>query len=426
MTHPPARAGAPRMARDDPGLGAGGPLIDAVAEWLVSAALGSSTTDELLQGCCMRLNAAGVPVWRVSMAFRTLHPLFASMTHTWRRGRGVETEGHQHGVSDTSEEWRRSPFFHILMTGVTFIRRRLTGPDALLDFPILDDLSAAGATDYLALAVEFGAADGPDHPKGDGIIVSWTTDRPGGYTESDIRSLMRIQRRLALACKVTIREQITTNILTTYLGPEAGRQVLAGQIRRGDGKTTHAVIWFSDLRDSTPMADSMPPKDYLAAVNQYFECTAGAVLAEGGEVLRFVGDAVLAIFPIRGGKPATRSACRKALAAVRAADKSLAAINAERKAAGERTLAFGIGLHIGDVLFGNIGVPERLEFSVIGPAANEAARLETLTKTLKHPVLVSGEFAANLDVDWMPLGKHALRGVGAPVEVFAPPLSPAK
>lgn len=426
MAHPTARGRAPRETGDDKDVGAGGTLIDVVAEWLVSAALDTSTPDQLLEGCCLRLNAAGVPVWRVSLGFRTLHPLFASISHTWRRGMGIETEGHQHGTTDGSEEWRHSPFYQILMTGVPFIRRHLTGPEALLDFPILDDLAEAGATDYLALAVEFGAVGGSEQERGDGIIVSWTTDRPGGYTENDIRSLIRIQKRLALACKVSIREQITTNILTTYLGPDAGRRVLHGQIRRGDGETTHAVIWFSDLRDSTPMADSMPPKEYLAAVNQYFECTAGAVLAEGGEVLRFVGDAVLAIFPIHGGKRGERAACRKALAAVGKARSWLAAVNADRVADGARPLAFGIGLHIGDVMFGNIGVPERLEFSVIGPAANEAARLETLTKTLKQSVLVSGEFADNLDIAWRPLGEHNLRGVGAPLEVFAPPANDGK
>ena len=402
---------------------AAGGLVDAVADWLVIEALAETTVEALISGCCARLNAAGIPLWRMSLAFSTLHPLFAAVTNTWvRNDDDLDVTQHRHGVADTSEQWQRSPFFHIIKTSIPFLRRRLTGPEALLDFPILPELRDRGATDYLAYAVQFGSRETQRARMG-GIIVSWTTDRPGGFTDNDIQALMRIQRRLALACKVTISEQITRDVLATYLGPDAGRRVLGGNIQLGDGETTHAVIWFSDLRNSTGMADTLPPDEFLATVNAYFDCTAGAVLIKGGEVLRFVGDAVLAIFPIPEGgkKAAVQRACRKALRASGEARCRLRDLNEVRKSQGKLPLNFGIGLHIGDVHFGNIGVPERLEFSVVGPAANEAARLESLAKTLDRPVLVSGEFAASLDVAWESMGAHKLRGVDDPLDVFAPP-----
>lgn len=235
-----------------------------------------------------------------------------------------------------------------------------------------------------------------------------------------MRSLNRIDQRLAVACKINIQSRITENILSAYLGPGAGGRVLNGQIKRGDGDTIHAVIWYSDMRDSTRLADSMSGEAFLDALNQYFESTAGAVLQNGGEVLRFIGDAVLAIFPIRGENGAEK-ACRLAMKAAAAARENLFQANQKRVANGEERLDFGLGLHIGQVLFGNIGVPERVEFSVVGPAANEVARLESLTKSLKREILVSESFARYLKLDWINQGRHPLRGVGQQVSVYAPP-----
>ncbi|MCG8510103.1 MAG: adenylate/guanylate cyclase domain-containing protein [Rhodospirillales bacterium] len=411
------------MHSEEQSIGSGSGLIDAIADWLISESLGNSTVETLFEGACTRLHSAGIPLWRVALAFRTLHPLFGSVTLIWQREtEGLEVMGHRHGLADTSEAWKRSPFYHMLNTGVPFLRRRLDGPDALLDFPILPEIKEKGATDYLAYAVEFGGEKRGDHEPDDGIIVSWTADRPGGFSDQDIQALLRIQRRLAVACKVTIREQITDNILTAYLGPDAGQQVKRGQIQLGMGENIHAVIWFSDLRNSTGMADTLPPDDYLNAVNDYFDGTAGAVLANNGEVLRFIGDAVLAIFPIRKkGKAAAQRACRNALKAAEESNRRMREINARRLEEGGPILNYGVGLHLGDVMFDNIGVPERVEFSVIGPAANEAARLENLTKTLRCPVLVSGEFAEVLDIEWQHMGTHDLRGVGDKMDVFVPP-----
>ena len=341
------------------------------------------------------------------------------MSIIWRREErsgSVERIETLHGEAFTSDDWRQSPMNHLLSTQIPFLRRRLTGEEALLDFPVCRDLRDQGATDYVAWMIPFARDDEPG-PHLDGVIGSWATDRPGGFSDRDMRSLLRIQRRLVVSLKVQIKQQIASTVLATYLGMDAGRQVLEGQIRRGDGEMVHAVIWYSDMRDSTHLADTMPAEEFLKTVNSYFECTAGAVLAHGGEVLRFIGDAVLAIFPIRDGDP--KSACELAMAAARDAEGRLDALNEERASRKLPSIDYGLGLHVGDVMFGNIGVPERLEFSVIGPAANEVARIESLTKTLGRRTLASAEFARAVSRDWESTGEHALKGVGEPLEVMA-------
>lgn len=394
-------------------------LVDRVADWLMSQALGEGDVHAIVGGCCDRLLAAGIPLSRGFVSFRILHPKFASVSLIWRRDKRsgtVERIETLHGEAFTSEDWHQSPMNHMLVTQIPFLRRRLVGEDALLDFPVCRDLRDQGATDYVGWMVPF-ARDDDSGPHGDGIIGSWTTDRPGGFSDHEIRSLLRIQRRLVVSLKVQIKQQIAATVVATYLGSDAGRRVLDGQIRRGDGETLHAVIWYSDMRDSTRLADTLPAGEFIKTVNAYFECTAGAVLAHGGEVLRFIGDAVLAIFPIRDGDP--RSACGLAMDAAREAEARLATVNAERSSRALEAIDYGLGLHVGDVMFGNIGVPERLEFSVIGPAANEVARIESLTKTLGRRTLASAEFARCAARDWEHTGAHALPGVGEPIEVMA-------
>jgi adenylate cyclase len=407
------------MPENEASVTASSVLIDDVADWLMSQALGEADVRDILGGCCDRLLAAGIPLWRAFVSFRILHPKFAAVSTIWRREERTGTVEHietLHGEAFTSEDWRQSPMHHMLSTQIPFLRRRLRGEEALLDFPVCEDLREQGASDYVAWMVPF-ARDNEPGPHQDGVIGSWTTDRPSGFSDAEIRTLVRIQRRLVVSLKVQIKQQIAQTVLATYLGTDAGRRVLDGQIRRGDGEMLHAVIWYSDMRDSTRLADSLAAEDFLETVNSYFECTAGAVLANGGEVLRFIGDAVLAIFPIRDGDP--KSACEAAMVAARDAEARLRALNRERARRDLEALDYGLALHVGDVMFGNIGVPERLEFSVIGPAANEVARIESLTKTLGRRTLASAEFARSVPRYWESTGEHALEGVGAPVEVVA-------
>ena len=411
--------GGPRPDTSVPFGGIDGVLVDGIADWLMSSALGRTGVDAIFEGCCQRLHAAGVPLVRALTAFRTLHPLFASVNLVWRLNQGVDRNPILHEQAFSTEEWHRSPMHHLLRHRIPFLRRRLTGPHAIVDFPVLEDLRDAGVTDYLCYLAPF-ASEAEPGPDARGIMGSWATDRPSGFSDEDLRVFARIQRRYAVSCKVQIQERTTRNVLETYLGPDAGARVLEGQIRRGDGERIHAVIWYSDMRDSTRLADRLDPHAFMDLLNRYFECTAGAVIAGGGEVLRFVGDAVLAIFPIRDGGDDARSAAERALAAARDAEQRLSRTNRRLAESGNDPIGFGLGLHVGDVMYGNIGVPERLEFSVIGPAANEVARIEDLTKELGRRVLLSAAFADAAGSRCEPLGAHRLRGVATPVEVFAP------
>jgi len=397
-------------------------LVDSLADWLMSQALGETSMEETFEGCCVRLMAADIPASRCFVGFRTLHPLFHAVSLHWEPAGGLQTIGHRHDESRAVFE--RGPHHFMIERGLPALRRRLSGRGATLDFPILEELRAAGITDYFAYLVPFQRAGGAT--PSDGIIGSWATGRRTGFTEQDLRAFQRIQRRLAVACKVRIKEQIARTVLATYIGRDAGRRVLEGVIQRGDGEVIHSVIWFCDLRDSTRLAASLPGGEFLATLNDFFECTAGAVLDHGGEVLRFIGDALLAIFPIsdhgsadahRG--PPHRTACETALESARDAMERVAKLNTSRAEEGKSPVRFGIGLHVGDVIYGNIGVPARLEFSVVGPAANEAARVESLCKVLGRPLLTSAEFAALLpDAAWESLGAHLLPGIGTPREIF--------
>ncbi len=402
-----------------PPAGVGGVFIDRIADWLMSSALGRTGVDSIFEGCCQRLHAAGVPLVRALTGFRTLHPLFAGVNLVWRLNRGVDRTPILHERAFSSEEWLRSPLRHLVHHRIPFLRRRLRGSHAMVDFPVLEELRDSGVTDYLCYFTPFSGETEPG-PDARGIMGSWATDRSGGFGEEDLRVFARIQRRFAVSCKVQIQDRITRNLLETYLGPDAGARVLEGQIRRGDGERIHAVIWYSDMRDSTGLADRLDPRAFIELLNRYFECTAGAVIAGGGEVLRFVGDAVLAIFPIREGGDDARTAAERALAAARDAELRLSRANERLADTGTDPIGFGLGLHVGDVMYGNIGVPERLEFSVIGPAANEVARIEDLTRALGRRVLLSAAFAETAGARCESLGTHRLRGVDAPVEVFAP------
>ncbi len=402
-------------------------MVDNIADWLMDSALSEDTDMKaLFEDTCLRLRAEGLPIIRAHFAFRTLHPLFAAISNTWYHDRDtVRFEIAHSSVADTTD-WSRSPYAFLVDNGISHLRRRLAGEDALLDYSVLEEFREEfAATDYLAYAIPF-------DPKAQGkairsgVIGSWLTDRPGGFSDNDLHALLRIQLRLAVTFKVLIKSQIADNILNTYLGPDAGKQVLSGQIQRGDYEAIHSVIWFSDMRSSTPLADALSPEEFFTMLNGYFECTAGAVLDAGGEVLRFIGDAVLAIFPIRKGQQTEKQACRKAMRAMREARRRVVRLNRERAADGKPLVEYGLGLHVGDVMYGNIGVPERLEFSVIGPAANETARLESLTKEIGHSVVASENFARNIKGGWVSLGKKNLKGVGGPMKLFSPEETPKK
>jgi len=392
-------------------------LRHSIADWIMEAALGGADMPRLVEGTANRLLGNGVPLARAHVTFRTLHPAFESVSILWRRGQGVSEQEFVHG-SGLAASWQDSPFAFMVENRVRHLRRPLTGDSALLDFPLLDELLAKGFTDYFAMVVPFDSRDiGVVGNRPDGIATSWVTDRAGGFSDSHISALQNAVPRLAVACKLAIREQIARNVADAYLGPSAGRQVLTGHIRLGDYETLNAVAWFADLRDSTGRIERLGMKRYLSLLNGFLECTAGAVMAHGGEILAYPGDGVLAIFR----DPDPTVAAETALTAAAEARRRLNDVNANLTELGQETLACGLAIHRGDLAFGNIGTGGRQAFTVIGPTINVVNRLEAMSKRVACPVLISETVADLLSADappLEPLGTQHIRGSETPLTVF--------
>lgn len=381
------------------------PFVD----WLVRDAWKSDSIAELLADAAKTMNSAGLPLWRLRLFIRTLNPQLYGLFFRWQRDVEDIEEFQATHAGVQSLQYRNSPFAPII-NGEGGVRRRLEGANLQLDFPILEDLVEEGATDYVALPLLF--SDGQIN------VLTLVSDQPGGFSTSHLGYLYEILPNLGRLAEAHAQRLSSLTLLRTYLGRDAGERVMNGLVKRGDGEDVHAVIWFSDLRGSTKMADTMPRQDYLAALNQYFDSVAGAVLDNGGEVLKFIGDAVLAIFPIDKPDDPHPAACANALSAVRQAYQQIEAVNAERMAQGQPRLDFGTGLHRGNITYGNIGTEMRLDFTVIGPAVNEAARIEDLCKALGVSVLTSSAFAGGTPEGLKSLGMHDLRGVQTKQEIF--------
>jgi adenylate cyclase len=375
--------------------------------WLLAEAPGYGSPGDLTGALAARMVAAGIPLWRMTVLVRTLHPeLVGTSYRWWRKSWAVEETRAPHSVLE-SPEFLNSPFRPIF-EGAGGIRRRLEGTNPVLDFGILEDLHAEGGTDYVAMPLLF--SDGTVN------VITLSSDRRGGFGTSDLGHVYEILGVLGRLYEMHAMRRTAVDLLDTYLGRHAGERVLQGTIRRGDGENIGAVIWFCDLRESTPLARAMTRQQFLDTLNQYFDCMAGAVLRHGGQVLRYIGDAALAIFPVAGEDD--RQAREQALAAAREAAAAIATVNRERAAAGRPEIGYGIGLHVGEVTYGNIGTPSRLEFTVIGEAANMAARVESLCKELDRALLVSAEFARFAPERFVSLGRHRLKGIDTPQELY--------
>ena len=388
-----------------------------IADWIMEAALRGVDMQTLVAGTSNRLLAAGVPLARTHVSFPTLHPSFEAVSLVWKRGLGVSAKEFAHGSGDT-RSWKQSPFYFMIENGIRLLRRPLVGKSALHDFPILADLAEEGFTDYLSFVVPFDSAEVSIVDKRpDGIATSWVTDRAGGFSDTHLMILQNAVQRLGVACKLAIREEIARNVAEAYLGHSAGTEVLSGHIRLGDYETINAVAWFADLRDSTGRAERLGMERYLALLNGFLECTAGAVQAYNGEILAYPGDAVLAIF--RDPDPAI--AAETAIAAAAEARRRLFDVNANLAEMGQEILAAGLAVHRGDLAFGNIGTGGRQAFTVIGPAINVVNRLEDMTKSLPFPVIVSDTVVDLLSADapvFSPLGSQMIRGSEVPLTAY--------
>lgn len=394
-----------------------GTLQRAAADWIMRAALNGTDMPELVEGAAKRGLANGVPLSRVHVTYRTLHPSFESVSVMWQLASGVAVQEFAHGTA-LNQSWIRSPFAFMVDNGIQYMRRPLTGETKLIDFPILEDLVLEGATDYFAMIVPFDSREiAPSGNRPDGIATSWVTDRPGGFADLHIEALQHLVRRLAVACKLAIREQIARNVARTYLGETAGRQVLSGHIKRGDYENIGAIVWSADLRDSTGRTERLGMERYLALLNGFLECAAGAVQAYKGEILSYPGDAVLAIF--RSPNPA--DAAVAAISAAAEFRRRLYDVNENLADVGEEPMSAGLGIHKGELAFGNIGTGGRQAFTAIGPAVNVVNRLEAMTKSQDYPVIISDAVAADLSSGTprlFPLGEHLIRGSEVPLTIF--------
>ena len=376
-----------------------------VVEWLTEGARALAPHEVLAQGC-ERLVSCGVPLWRVAVFVRTLHPLVMGRRFLWRPEAGVEQSAAPFGLLE-KPDFRESTVAHVYQTGRA-LRRKLADADCTIDFALLAELRGEGVTDYLASPLFF--TDGAIH------VATWTTRRPGGFTDAQIAGIEAVVAPLARVTESLVLRGIAANLLDTYVGHQAGERILAGRIRRGDVEEIDAAIWLSDMRGFTPLADRLPPRVLIGLLNRYFDCQVPAILAQGGEVLKFIGDGLLAIFPL--AEPGASLACAGALAAARETQMNILALAGDTGIDDVEGVGFGLALHIGRVLYGNIGAGNRLDFTCIGPAVNLAARLEALAGRLGRTILASADFARHCPDDFAELGEFALAGFAAPQLVF--------
>jgi adenylate cyclase len=403
-----------------------GPLGRRIIEthiWAVQAGLRGVAAYELFDGFCQRLVIDGIALWRAYAAMETLHPQWDGYGFTWRRDlNAIQPEQYGHGGEDLPQ-WLDSPFYDLIRRARSgedepWMRRRLEAGPEQRDFPVLDEFFAAGATDYFGRLFSFGK-DG-DRSHGTGIVYSFMTDRRGGFGEDEIALLQATLPGLSLAMKADAGHVIASGLLGTYLGEDAGRRVHAGAIERGSVSSIRAVLWYADIRGFTATTDAAPGPIVIDLLNDVFEALTAAIRTRGGQVLKFIGDAMLATFSLDEGDPA--ETCQRALDAAVEAMQRLDALGAARAAAGLPGVSVDLALHLGEVLYGNVGAADRLDFTVIGPAVNEVARIEALCEPLGRQVLVSAEFvAADKRAGGVleSLGFHALRGVRERKEIFA-------
>jgi adenylate cyclase len=389
--------------------------ISALTAWITEVGLAGCSQTELLDGFCARATAAGLPLAFGMLLVDTLHPRHEGRAVRWFRGKEATiVEYGRTTTGEAAETWRRSILYRLFTTGEPFIHRGLT-PETEAEFPALRTHREEGMTDYVGILNRFAAAGVIGEL--DCILSAWTTDRPAGFSDDEIATLRRLVPFLAIAVKCTALAEIAETLVGTYLGRDAGRLVLSGRIERGVADRIDTVLWFSDLHDYTRIAEAAAPEQIIPLLNDYADAVIAAVQAEGGDVLKLIGDGVLAIF--RAEERA--GACRRAIEAAIAARAGVGALNRRRAAEGAPTTHMYLGLHVGEVFFGNIGSESRLDFTVVGPAVNEVSRIAALCRAVDQTMLVSAAFAGALGRGGPPLvsvGRYALRGVSAPQELF--------
>jgi adenylate cyclase len=382
--------------------------LDEVAHWLVSETRDQRFVDNLFAELCLRIQGAGIPIKRASLHLLIQHPQWLGARILWINGMHDATINRVDYDVQQRPEFIGSPVQELL-NGAPEVREHLErDPARGRQHGVYKELRAQGLTDYIAWPMY--------HTLGKRHAVAFSTDRPGGFTEAHIAGLSRLLPLLSLVSEIRLKNRLARTLLETYVGTHAGELILAGATRRGSGTTVRAAIMICDLRDFTRISDSWPRDDVIGLLNDYFDAMSEPIARHGGEILKFMGDGLLAIFPL-----STASACADLLHAVSEARQAMAALNERNQASGGASLNFGIGVHVGDVMYGNIGSRSRLDFTVIGPAVNMASRLESLTKQLGKTVLLSRDFADLVkgQFELEHVGEYPVRGFADPIELFA-------
>ena len=397
------------MDRDD---------IDRIAAWLADRGLAGDDETSLMQGFCRRCVDAGLEMSAGTAIIDTLHPVYEGRVFHWTRDSPDDTRVTEYlptAASGNEEGWRRSPFYHLLQSGEDELRRHLelgeTG-----GFPILDELMQRGETDYFAMIHRFDKKTAIGEM--DCFMSRWTTTRPGGFNEADLKALRRLVPVLGLAIKAASLARVAESLVEAYLGRDPGRRVLQGRMSRGVVEKINAVLWFSDMKGFTALSESIASDQLIPLLDDYAEAVISAVHGAGGDVLKLIGDGTLAIFTADDPE----EACRSALRAEAELRLRLAELNQRREAEGRPTTSIYLGLHIGDVFYGNIGSKDRLDFTVVGQAVNEVNRIASMCSSADREVLFSSSFRESLPegegAKLVSVGRYALRGVGRAQELF--------
>jgi adenylate cyclase len=397
------------MDRDD---------IDNIAAWLADRGLAGDDETSLMQGFCRRCVDAGLEMSAGTAIIDTLHPVYEGRVFHWTRDTPDDTRVTEYlptAASDNEESWRRSPFYYLLQSGEDELRRRLELGETA-GFPILDELMQRGETDYFAMIHRFDKRTAIGEM--DCLMSRWTTTRPGGFSEADLAALRRLVPVLGLAIKAASLARVAESLVEAYLGRDPGRRVLQGRMSRGVVEKINAVLWFSDMKGFTALSESIASDQLIPLLDDYAEAVISAIHGAGGDVLKLIGDGTLAIFTADDPE----EACCSALRAEAELRLRLAELNQRREAEGRPTTSIYLGLHIGDVFYGNIGSKDRLDFTVVGQAVNEVSRIASMCSSADRDVLFSAAFRESLPEEegakLVSVGRYALRGVGRAQELF--------
>jgi adenylate cyclase len=384
------------------------PQSDGVVDWLTNGTRDERFIDNIFAEMCIRLQQAGIPLKRATLHVLIHHPQWLGARFMWSDGmREAELARVDYDVRERSE-FIGSPA-NEMQDGATEVRENLERDASLgRKHALYDEMRAKGLTDYVAWPLY--------HTLGKRHLITFATDRPGGFDDAHLAALKKLLPVLALVSEIRIKNRLARTLLETYVGSHAGELILAGATRRGSGTTVRAAIMICDLRDFTKISDNWPRDDVIDLLNDYFDAMSEPIARHGGEILKFIGDGLLAIFPL-----SHPNACANLLHAVTEARQAMIALNERNNGTGRAPLNYGIGVHVGDVMYGNIGSTSRLDFTVIGPAVNMASRLEALTTQLGRTVLLSRAFAELVEREFEleHVGQYEVRGFSDPIELFA-------